>query len=254
MQRNRRLFLAALLTWIAGFVDAVGFISLGHIYTANMSGNTVAIGIQAVSQNWPETLRRATPVLAYFIGLLFCRLLIEVGARKRIRSIATVALVFEIALLIPVCAIPGLWADRAIEVSLAYVALLALAMGIQNGALTHFSSLTVHTGFVTGTLVKCAERTAKYLTWIFDEICQRDQPLIAVIRRSGKEKQFQLSAWLLMIWLAYVAGAVCGSFGDYTFSFRSLIVPIAVLLGIVVIDLKYPLALKEEQEQSNLLI
>lgn len=254
MQRNRRLLLAASLTWIAGFVDAVGFLSLGHIYTANMSGNTVAIGIQGVSQNWIETLRRITPVVAYFLGLLFCRLLIEYGARRRVRSIAAVAISLEIALLIPVYAIAGLRIDTAISASLAYIALLALAMGIQNGALIHFSSLTVHTGFVTGTLVKCAERTAKYLTWAFDEVVQRNQPLIGVIRRSGRQKQFQLSLWLIGIWLAYVAGAVCGGFGDYAFSFRSLIVPIAALLGIVAIDLKNPLALKEEQEQADLSI
>ena len=254
MQRNRRLTLAASLTWIAGFVDAVGFLSLGHIYTANMSGNTVAIGIQSVSQDWAETLRRITPVAAYFLGLLFCRLLIEFGARKRVRSIATVAICCEIALLIPVFAIPGVRADTAINLSLAYVGLLALAMGIQNGALTHFSTLTLHTGFVTGTLVKCAERTAKYLTWAFDEVVEHRRSLAAVIRGSGKEKQFQLSAWLSLIWLAYVAGAVCGAFSDYRFSLRSLIVPIAALLGVVAMDLRNPLALKDEQEQADLLI
>ncbi|MBV8809131.1 MAG: DUF1275 domain-containing protein, partial [Acidobacteriaceae bacterium] len=137
MQRRQRLLLAASLTWIAGYVDAVGFLSLGHIYTANMSGNSIAIGIHAVSQNWIEMLRRITPVLAYFLGLLFCRLLIEFGARKGVRSIATVAICFEIALLIPVCAVSGLRPDTAIELSLAYIGMLALAMGIQNAALTH---------------------------------------------------------------------------------------------------------------------
>ncbi|MBV9760400.1 MAG: DUF1275 family protein [Acidobacteriaceae bacterium] len=39
-----------IITWLAGYVDAVGFLSLSHIYTANMSGNSVAVGIQLASR------------------------------------------------------------------------------------------------------------------------------------------------------------------------------------------------------------
>jgi uncharacterized membrane protein YoaK (UPF0700 family) len=69
-------FSVVLLAVVAGFVDAVGFITLGHIYTANMSGNSVGVGIELGSRHWPETLRTMWPVLAYVIGRLFCRLLV----------------------------------------------------------------------------------------------------------------------------------------------------------------------------------
>ncbi len=251
MHGKAPILLAVFLTWIAGFVDAVGYISLGHIYTANMSGNSVAVGIHAVSREWAGLLERIWPVVTYFGGLLFCRLLITYGARKRIRRIATPALLIEIGLLVPVCAISGPVKGTAAELSVAYVGLLAVAMGIQNAALTHFSTLTVHTGFVTGTLLKCAENTAKYIDWFWDQIRRKGQPLHSVIRSSSRQKVFRMSVWLGLIWLAYIIGACCGAFGDHAFSFRSLLVPIVCLAGVSALDLNRPLAVREEQEQSG---
>jgi len=244
--------LAVFITWMAGFVDAVGYLSLGHIYTANMSGNSIAVGIHAASRQWGELLQRIWPVATYFIGLLFCRLLIAYGARKQIRRIATPALLFEIGLLLPVCFVAVPAKGTAAELSAVYVGLLAVAMGIQNAALTHFSTLTVHTGFVTGTLLKCAETTAKYLTWLSDQVRRRDQPLHALIRRSVREEAFQNSLWLGLVWIGYVIGACSGALGDGIFRLRSLWVPIGCLLSIAALDLRRPLAGREEQEQSRL--
>jgi hypothetical protein len=110
---------------MAGFVDAAGYISLGHIYTANMSGNSVAIGVHAVSGEWAETLRRLWPVVAYFGGLLFYRLLITYGARRRIHRIATPALSCEIGLLLPACLTAA--GGTVSGPPVAYVGLLATA-------------------------------------------------------------------------------------------------------------------------------
>lgn len=245
------IVIAVLLTWTAGFVDAVGFISLGHIYTANMSGNSVAVGIQWADQNWPEMFRRVWPVITYVIGLLFCRTLIEFGARERIRSIASIAFLLEIALLTPalLARIPD---SGAASLAVLYIGLLAVAMGIQNAALTHFSSLTIHTGFVTGTLVKFGEQFTKYLTWLFDRVRRPSGPLGSIFLQSFEQKAFRVSLWLAAIWIAYVVGALCGAAGDHAFRMKSLSVPISVLLIIVAVDLHRPLGIVEEREQARL--
>src|SRR5581483_6953918 len=98
-----------------------------------------------------------------------------------------------------------------------FVALLAAAMGVQNAAVTHFSAITLHTGFVTGTLVKFAEYGAKYLSWLFDEIktapCGRGSVpgFVRVLRHSGRQDHFRLTVYLAAIWLCYVVGASCGT-------------------------------------------
>lgn len=242
MRGQTPLLIAALLTWVAGYVDAAGFISLGRIYTANMSGNSVAIGIQISGLSWFEMFRRLWPVLMYVLGLLICRILLEAGTRQRVRSIASVAFAFEIAFLVPVCIAGAMPHGAAPNRQFAFVALLALAMGAQNGALTRFSSLTLHTGFVTGTLVKFAEHFAKYLMQVFDRMRGREA--------TGK-KPLRLSAVLCGIYLAYVAGAACGGFTHYVLKLRALVVPVGCLLALIAVDLKRPLAVEEKEKQAE---
>lgn len=252
MRNKTQLGVAGFLTWIAGFVDAVGFISLTHIYTANMSGNSVAIGIEAFAHNWSETLRRLCPVIAYVIGLLFCRLLIEFGAQERIRRIASVAFLFEIGFLIPVCWASGRGVGNALAPAFIYTALLAIAMGVQNAALTHFSSLTLHTGFVTGTLLKFAEEFAKFLTLTFDRLRSPGVSVGSVLKNSSGQKSFQVASWLAFMWTLYVAGAFVGALGDGRLQLRALVVPIISLAILIAVDIHRPLALREEIEQSKL--
>jgi uncharacterized membrane protein YoaK (UPF0700 family) len=250
MQGNTPFLVAALLTWIAGFVDAVGFLTLGHIYTANMSGNSVAIGIQFSRADWQTALWRFWPVFAYVAGLLFCRLLLEIGARRQIRSIASVAIVCELALLAPVW-LGNLPSSSRSYHAILHVGFLAASMGIQNAALTKFSSLTVHTGFVTGTLLKMAEQFAKYLAWLWDHLRDRTETARELLQGSFRQKALRMSVWLWSIWMAYVIGALSGGVGTHTFSVRCLAIPIALLCSVIALDLYRPLAIKEEQEQAS---
>lgn len=242
MRGKTPLVVAALLTWVAGYVDAVGFISLGRIYTANMSGNSVAVGIQVSGESWFEMFRRLWPVLTYVLGLLLCRILLEADARQPIRAVASIAFALEIAFLVPVCIAGAMPHGPAPNLQFAFVALLAVAMGAQNGALTRFSSLTLHTGFVTGTLVKFAEHFAKYLVQVFDRMRGRKAP---------DNKPFRVSAILLGIYLAYVAGAACGGFTHYVLKLRALVVPVGCLVALIAIDLRQPLAVEEKQKQAK---
>lgn len=250
MQANTPFFVAAVLTWSAGFVDAVGFLTLDHIYTANMSGNSVALGIHLASADWRTAAWRFWPVITYLAGLLFCRLLLEFGARRQIRPIASIALSCELALLTPVW-LGRLSGSSGSNLAIIYIALLAGSMGIQNAALTKFSSMTLHTGFVTGTLLKTAEELARYLTWLWDHLRSRTQPVHAMLRVSFRQRSFRASVWLWSMWMAYVVGAVGGALGTRALSLRSLAVPMLSLCLIITIDLHRPLALDEERAQAE---
>jgi uncharacterized membrane protein YoaK (UPF0700 family) len=51
------------------------------------------------------------------------------------------------------------------------------------------------------------------------------------------------------LWLAYVVGALSGAFGNHLANLRSLAVPVASLAVVIALDLRSPLAVKEEQAQ-----
>jgi len=225
MQPRTRYSVSTLLTWIAGYVDAVGWLTYQHTYTANMSGNSVAIGIEAAAGNWGETLLRAWPVAVYVIGLVGCRIVIEMAARARKAKIAWLLFLAEIALLAAaMAAAPGLFTG---------IALLALAMGIQSAALTRFGGLTVHSGFVTGTLVRFSEQLSKYLFGLHDD----------------RERSFKNVVWMMALWIAYVAGTVLGALADRRWALPALLVPSLALAGLAACDLRTPLAVDEEKEQ-----
>jgi uncharacterized membrane protein YoaK (UPF0700 family) len=55
-----------LLTWVAGTVDAIGYLVLGHVFTANMTGNAVLLGL-AFGQGQFQAAFRALLALGGFI-------------------------------------------------------------------------------------------------------------------------------------------------------------------------------------------
>jgi uncharacterized membrane protein YoaK (UPF0700 family) len=57
--------------------------------------------------------------------------------------------------------------------------------------------------------------------------------------------------FIFSIWCCYLAGAVCGTFLTELWSFKSLFVPSAVLLAVIVVDQRQPLSLEEEKDQSE---
>jgi len=244
-------FSVVLLAVIAGFVDAVGFITLGRIYTANMSGNSVAVGIELASRHWPEMLRRLWPVLAYLSGALFCRLLIEIGARYKFRAIVSITAFCEMGLLLPVCIENPLRADSS-HLQIVYVGLLASAMGIQNAAVTKVQSVPVHTGFVTGMLLNSVEEFTKYLTWLFERMRSKRDSLSEAVRRSLGQKSFQIAISLASVWVSYVAGACCGTLTEFAIHLRALVAPLLGLLIVVAVDLRHPLGTQEEESQAKI--
>ena len=54
---------ATILTVIAGIADAVGYITMGGVFAANMTGNTVLAGIAAAEKKPDGTLQ--TPRITY---------------------------------------------------------------------------------------------------------------------------------------------------------------------------------------------
>lgn len=230
------VIIAFVLTATAGYVDAVGYLTFARIYTANMSGNSVAVGIGAGQGNWAFFAERLWPVVIYVGGILLGRVLLEVGGRVRFVRVASVGLLLEIALLsVAVTAHPSQQIG---------VALLALAMGLQNALLTRFSPLTVHTGFVTGSLVGMCEEAVRAAAWVWDAPSRS-----AALARLWSSKSGRRAALLLVSWCCYVAGATAGAFAASCERLLALAWALPALAALVLVDLQSPLAVADERAQ-----
>jgi uncharacterized membrane protein YoaK (UPF0700 family) len=194
---RRGIYGAILLNWVAGFVDLVGWVVFAGLYTANMTGNLVAIGRAAARGGTANALRSAVPVAGFFAGLLCAAL--WTGARRRHWQ----PLAAEAVLLIGVGLAPGplpVWA----------AALPAFAMGLQNATLTRAGRLSVRTTHVTGTISRLAESLAQVV-------------------RTGTRKPRERVLFLSGLLLAYLCGAVCGTVALEKLTHFALLIPAAAL-------------------------
>ena len=242
------------MTAVGGFVDAVGYIALFQIFTANMSGNSIHIGILLSQQSWNGMARFACAVVSYVTGMTLTRITVEIGARAGFRRIATVTLLVEVMLLAVFArATPAMHLGEIVDQhSPAYfllIAVLAFAMGVQTATLTRVGALTVYTTFVTGTLTKFTESFTRTLFWLYEQSQQTS--ISQILRQASGQRDVQETAMLASTWICYVLGAASGALLKSRWELRALYVPVAVLLAFVVIDQFRPLAVEEEKAQAR---
>jgi uncharacterized membrane protein YoaK (UPF0700 family) len=247
---------ALMLTAIGGFVDAVGYIALFQIFTANMSGNSVHIGMYLGALDFSELLRPACAIVAFLFGSTLTRIAMTVAGRRGLRQIATYTLAFEAMLLVLFArATPAMKSGQMVDLnSAAYfslVALLAFAMGVQTATLTHVGALTVYTTFVTGTLTKISESLTRALFWSYDQAAQCGERISDIVGQAHKQKDVRETAFLTATWICYVVGAAMGTFSKQRWELRALYLPVVVLIGFVVIDQFRPIGVQEEKHQQG---
>ncbi|MGH6967676.1 MAG: YoaK family protein [Stellaceae bacterium] len=137
------LLLAALLALGAGFVDAYGYIGLGHVFVANMTGTTVLLGVAAAHGDGGLAGHYILTVGAFAAGALIGALL------KRLTGRGSLPLLLGGAVLVMLVIVP--------PSRVAALVLLAAVMGLQGSAVARFRSISLQTIVITGTIVRLAE-------------------------------------------------------------------------------------------------
>jgi uncharacterized membrane protein YoaK (UPF0700 family) len=254
LDRRGKIAIALSLTTVGGFVDAVGYIALFQIFTANMSGNSVHIGMYLGQRDWLNLLRPLCAVVCYVVGMALTRITVGIAGRNGIRRIASFTLAVEALLLVFFArATPamhlGQIVDQRSPAYFALVALLAFSMGVQTATLTHVGALTIYTTFVTGTLTKLTESFTRILFWAYDTLPHRG--ISDIVRLAPRQKDVREGAMLASTWSCYVLGAAMGTIAKQRWELRALYVPVAALVAFIVVDRFRPIDVEEEQHQTG---
>ena len=250
-----RIAAALLLTGIGGFVDAIGWLTLLEVFTANMSGNSIHLGMATGQLDFLDVRRFACAIFTYVLALILTRVVLETAGRAGIRRVAAFTLTVEATLLLVFAHIApplehGRMSSQSSPVYFGMVAMLAFAMGVQTATLTHLGPLTVYTTFVTGTLTKFAESLTRALFWMHDAR-KSGKPISHVVGGLGSQVDALESGFLLGTWICYVTGAALATAAKAAWALRALYIPIAVLGCLVLLDLARPIAGREVREQST---
>lgn len=178
--------------------------TMGGVFAANMTGNTVLAGIAAAEGHYLNAGRHFAPLLAFFIGAMLARLLLRPWHKPAIAVLLEAAMIAGLGFL-PI----------GIETA---VLILALAMGMQAAAITHFSGAAVSTVVVTSTLARTAEAT-------LDRVWPTEKRVLPAVTTPRL---------LALTWIGYLLGAVAGALLLHVMPYP-LIVPAALLVLVVLL-------------------
>lgn len=205
MAANRApLMLAISLTAVAGWVDAIGFLRLGHFFVSFMSGDSTQLAVASLSRDWRDAASAGGIVALFVAGVIIGRLVAE-SARDWGRPTVLLLEAFILAA-----------AAAAGSSTAAVIVPIVLAMGIQNAAIDKKRTAGMGLSYVTGTLVSLGDGLA-------DALRARD-----AARRWD---------WLghLLHWLALVAGAACGTVTYGAWHKAALLFPAALAAALAAV-------------------
>src|SRR6201992_3219419 len=179
LSSRRNLAVPCALSGLAGYVDGVGFIHLGGLFVSFMSGNSTRLGVSLAQAQWSKSAE-AIALIVLFVTGAACGSLIVLGrgANRQPWVLLVEAMLLALAAL---CYAFGL--------SNAAVAVMVLAMGLENAVFQIDGGAGFGLTYVTGTLIKVGQLVAAALT--------------------GGARW----AWLpnLLLWAGLVTGAVGGT-------------------------------------------
>lgn len=199
MSRPILLGFGLMLTALAGFVDAIGFIRLGGLYTSLMSGNTTQLAVAIGHGEGHTALLPLLLILAFLVGSVTGGAIAAMAPER--------------------WATPAILAFEAVAVATAFVTarenlqlgtaslFLSLAMGAQNAVLAQVQGFRAGTTFVTGALFAFGQKVALAL--------------------AGRGPRF---GWVGdgLVWLSLLVGAVAGTLAHMRLGIDALAVPAGI--------------------------
>lgn len=151
---RRDVTLAALLSGVAGYVDAIGFLKLGGFFVSFMSGNSTRLGVGLATGHITAALTALTLIGFFVAGVVLGALVARrAGEDRRAMVMALEALLLACAAALIMAGLDG-----------PGVAAMVLAMGAENAVFQRNGDVGVGLTYMTGALVKAGQRIATALT------------------------------------------------------------------------------------------
>ncbi|MFD8478004.1 YoaK family protein [Kitasatospora sp. NPDC059673] len=140
------------LTMASGLIDAVSYLGLGHVFTANMTGNVVVIAFALAGAPGFSVAASVTSLGAFLLGAVLAGRFTTGRPTGRLRA----ALALEVALHGAAAAVAFAWSVEGSAARYAVITLGAVAMGIRNGTVRALGVPDLTTTVLTLTLTGLA--------------------------------------------------------------------------------------------------
>lgn len=149
---KRSWVLAAMLAALAGFVDAIGFVSLGGFFVSFMSGNSTRVAVGLV-QDPPAAFVAGSLVMSFVFGVIAGMCVASRATRHRKPAV--------LALVTGFLTVAASLSEVTSHLPVAMV--LAAAMGAENAVFQRNGEVSIGVTYMTGALVKLGQHIAAAL-------------------------------------------------------------------------------------------
>jgi uncharacterized membrane protein YoaK (UPF0700 family) len=207
------------LAFVAGYIDALSYLGLSRVFTANMTGNTVLLGIALAQLDGDAAVRSGLALAGFLIGAAAGAWIVERDHSQGLWPRAvTLALGLEWLILVVFAIGWQLASDTlpAATPTAVLILLSALAMGVQSAAIHRLEVTGISTTYITGTLTNLVAR-----------LMGRD--------RRQRRPVFEHSALLAAVWIVYLGGAVTAAADLRLAPVLALALPVALIAVIIIV-------------------
>jgi uncharacterized membrane protein YoaK (UPF0700 family) len=192
-----------LLTWAAGTVDAIGYLGLGHVFTANMTGNAVLLGLAFGQGQFPAAFRALFALGGFIFGVAVGAILAHRAGTDIDQRRAFVGPVIVEGLVLAVFAVllhlPMI--PRSQNTLYVLIGLSATAMGVQSAAVRRLNLPGIATTVLTGTIISLVAGLVRLLHITYVSSPTEEPPANA----PGRSRHLRLQAGVFIV---YVAAAI----------------------------------------------
>jgi uncharacterized membrane protein YoaK (UPF0700 family) len=213
------LHLGVTLCWIAGALNAGGFLAVGE-YTSHMTGLLSSAADNLILGRTLPAIAALFMLLSFVCGAVTTALIINYAKRNFARFIYAPVLLLEAFLLLIFGMLGrGLLQHAMVTVSFTAI-LLCFMMGLQNALITKISHAEIRTTHVTGLVTDIGIELGKLLYWNRD--VKHGEEMMVIVNRQKLTLHLQLVT-------SFALGAVMGAAGFKYFGFIAT-VPLALAL------------------------
>jgi len=235
-----RNVLATLLPFIAGAVNASGFFAVGT-YTSHMTGVASLAGDELAQAHWGIAVRAFAFIGCFIFGAMIATALV-LYARKRNQPAFWRPLLLEALTLFGFASLTVGSSGPVHVNNFTMTALICFGMGAQNALVTKLSGARIRTTHLTGVTTDVGIELMKtFYRWREAAAGRtlggtfRSIPEVAV---HVETRHLRLH---LRIFFCFIAGATCGPALYLMVGHWAMLIPVAVLCGLAVFDLRFGL-------------
>ncbi|HSN10073.1 MAG TPA: YoaK family protein [Hanamia sp.] len=225
-----------LLACVAGSVDVMSYYRLGHVFTANMTGNTILLGLAIGQGKMASSLHSLAALAGFFTGTLIGASIIE-NTKKAWSHYVTLCMTIEtiiIAILVLI------WFEESVITNnyVLYISIIlsAIAMGIQSATIWHLKIPGVVTTFLTGTITTIGMSTVNGIKKSFGKKLKENEfPGLPIPKTLERRIELQV-----IIFISYGCTAVLTGWLEYHGSHLLPLLPLTLIIIVLLIVINRP--------------